>query len=419
MLDPRIRLRQAVERGNLPIVKRLVRRFPDLLENINPENGWSSLHYAGYHGHYHVCVFLVQEGHDQEEISLDHNRSTPLHLAASQNHEQTVHFLAQRIPRCLNWRNNDYETAVMVAARHGHDPCINLLLDFGANIDLGNRQNNRPIHIAAAYGHVKTLRTLVDRNADVQTPNAEGLRPVQYCSTYQVQDYLQSLIHEKQELSKKQALRNANAHNGSLTNGVSGSIGNGAAGTTSSTTGPSMSANGNGNNGKRMPGTPVVPHSPAKMNGSNGSLGDTNDTSQYVQQQPLQKPKRHRSFEVLSSAVKGSMSPSPPRKMNSNKPLPSSPTVNFANLPPPPPQPQFHKVPHSPKSSSSQHSSPVSSPALQSPQMPQATPETPKTPPLRTSHTIGTPSQLGFSTPRSRVLDISVSTGHQPRRSAD
>uniref|UniRef100_A0A060TJ62 ARAD1D44550p n=1 Tax=Blastobotrys adeninivorans TaxID=409370 RepID=A0A060TJ62_BLAAD len=418
MLDPRIRLRQAVEKGNLPIVKRLVRRFPDLLENINPENGWSSLHYAGYYGHYHVCLFLVQEGHDQEEISLDHNRSTPLHLAASQNHEQTVHFLAQRIPRCLNWRNNDYETAVMVAARHGHDPCINLLLDFGANIDLGNRQNNRPIHIAAAYGHVKTLRTLVDRNADVQTPNAEGLRPVQYCSTYQVQDYLQSLIHEKQELSKKQALRNANAHNGSLTNGVNrsvnGSIGNGAAGTS---TGPSTGVNGNGNSGKRVPGTPV-PYSPAKMNGSIANNGD-HDTSTYIQQQQPQKPKRHRSFEVLTSAVKGSMSPSPPRKMNSNKPLPSSPTVGFPHLPPPPPpQPQFHKVPHSPKSAS-QHSSPAPSPAIPSPQMPQATPEPPKTPPLRTSHTIGTPSQLGFSTPRSRVLDISVSTGHQPRRSAD
>jgi ankyrin repeat protein len=204
MLEPSVRLRRAVVNGNLPAVRRLVRRYPGLLENVDAKNGWTSLHYAGYHGHYLVCVFLVQQGHDQEEISLDHGRNTPLHLAASQNHEQTVHFLAQHIPRCLDWRNRDWETALLVAARRGHDPCINLLLDFGADINRGNAEGNRPIHVAAAYGHIKTLRTLVDRNADVQTPNAEGWRPVQYCSTYQVQDFLQSLIHEKAESTKKQ-----------------------------------------------------------------------------------------------------------------------------------------------------------------------------------------------------------------------
>ena len=204
MIEPSTRLRNSIEAGNLAIVQRLIRRYPYLLANINPYNGWSSLHYAGYHGHYLICVYLVQQGHDKDEISLDHHRMTPLHLAASQNHEQTVHFLAQHIPRCLNWVNTEQETALMVAARYGHDPCINLLLDFGADIDMGNRELNRPIHIAAAYGHLKTLRTLVDRNADVQTPNSEGWRPVQYCSTYQVQDYLQTLIHEKSESLRKQ-----------------------------------------------------------------------------------------------------------------------------------------------------------------------------------------------------------------------
>lgn len=197
------RLRLAIAHDKLAVVRRLVRRYPDLLENVDAANGWSSLHYAGYHGRYEICVFLVQQGHDREEISLAHDRSTPLHLAASQNHEQTVHFLAQHIPRSLNWVNADRETALMVATRHGHDPSINLLLDFGADIDRPGKAANRPIHIAAAYGHVKTLRTLVERGADVQTPNAEGLRPVQYCSNYQVQDYLQSLIHEKSEADKR------------------------------------------------------------------------------------------------------------------------------------------------------------------------------------------------------------------------
>lgn len=216
------RLRWAVVHGNLPIIKRLLRRFPDMLENPDPENGWTSLHYAGKYGHYLVCVDLVQRGHDRVEISLDHHRNTPLHLAAAENHEQTVHYLAQHMSRCLDWKNMEDETALMVAARRGNDPCINLLLDFGADIDLADRKGNRPIHIAAAYGHLKTLRTLIERNADTQCQNNEGLRPVQYCSTYQVQDYLQSLIHEKSESKKKQQAFYKPGANGSSTNLLSG-----------------------------------------------------------------------------------------------------------------------------------------------------------------------------------------------------
>lgn len=193
-----------------------------MLENPDPENGWTSLHYAGKHGHYLVCVDLVQRGHDRIEISLDHHRNTPLHLAAAENHEQTVHYLAQHMSRCLDWKNMEDETALMVAARRGNDPCINLLLDFGADIDLADRKGNRPIHIAAAYGHLKTLRTLIERNADTQCQNNEGLRPVQYCSTYQVQDYLQSLIHEKSESKKKQQAFYKPGANGSSTNLLSG-----------------------------------------------------------------------------------------------------------------------------------------------------------------------------------------------------
>ncbi len=56
MLDPSVRLRKAIKEDNLLVVKRLLRRFPELLRNTDPSNGWSSLHYAGYYGHYLICV---------------------------------------------------------------------------------------------------------------------------------------------------------------------------------------------------------------------------------------------------------------------------------------------------------------------------------------------------------------------------
>lgn len=197
--DPAARLRWAIVNDNLSLVTRIVRRYPDLLQQRDPANGWTSLHYAGYYGHYLICVFLINQGHDKDEISLDFDRNTPLHLAAQKNQEQTVHYLAQHIRRCLDWRNDQMESALMVAAKMGHQPCITLLLDFGANVDLPGPSGNRAIHIAAAYGHIKAIRTLVDRGADTSTSNSLGFTPLHYSLSYQVHDYLQALIADKKK----------------------------------------------------------------------------------------------------------------------------------------------------------------------------------------------------------------------------
>lgn len=273
MLDPSTRIRQAIISDNLAVVSRLVRRFPDLLENIDPKNGWSSLHYAGYYGHYLICTYLVSKGHDTVEVSLDFEQRTPLHLAASKNHEQTVHFLAQQqqfslrrednetttsktgtsvstttvsttpstpemtwdgentlasitsrsrassvlstgsnkkpkaeetktstdvsLARVLNWKDVRLQTALFVAAMHGHNPCVQLLLDFGADIDSCDGSGSRPIHMAAAYGHLKTIKTLIDRDADVQTPNQDGWTPLQFCASKDIEDYFRALVAER------------------------------------------------------------------------------------------------------------------------------------------------------------------------------------------------------------------------------
>lgn len=181
------------------MVTRIIKRHPDLLENPDPSNGWTSLHYAGYHGRYLICVFLIQSGHDQENISLDFERNTPLHLAAKQNQEQTVHYLSQHLRTCLDWPNTDLDTPLLVAAKAGHQPCITLLLDFGADVEKPGKDGNRAIHVAAAYGHLKAIRTLVERKADTSKPNSLGWKPEDYSYSYQVKEYISSLITERRK----------------------------------------------------------------------------------------------------------------------------------------------------------------------------------------------------------------------------
>ena len=190
------RLRQAIIDGRVQTVELIIERHPKLLKNTDTNNGWTSLHYAAFHGQYEICKLLINKGHDKLEVSLSHDRSTALHLAALRNRERSPHYLAQHLERSIDWKNEDHETALMVSVAHGNDPCVNLLLDFGADIELGDESGTRPLHVAAARGHVKTLRTLIDRGADANKPNFQGWTPADYSATVQVQTYLHTLIND-------------------------------------------------------------------------------------------------------------------------------------------------------------------------------------------------------------------------------
>lgn len=193
-MDTSQRLREAIRHNKLATVSLILERYPRLIENRDLSNGWTNLHYAAYHGHYQICVELITRGHDKKEVSLSIDRCTPLHLAALKNREQALHYLAQHIQRSIDWQNIRGHTALYVAAECGNDPCVNILADFGAQLDIGDLRGTRPLHVAAAYGYVKVLRTLVDRGADGMTPNDEGWSPSDFGSTKEVQQYLRTLL---------------------------------------------------------------------------------------------------------------------------------------------------------------------------------------------------------------------------------
>ncbi|ODQ66767.1 ankyrin [Nadsonia fulvescens var. elongata DSM 6958] len=204
MHDPGYRLRWAIINNQLSIVKRLLERFPDLLTNIDSSNGYSNLHYAASNGHHPICVYLVSKGHDKQEISLNFVRQTPLHLATASNHEQTVHFLCREFPHTIDGFKStpDKYTPIILAAKLGHDPVLNILLDFDADINAVDNKGNRAVHYAAAGGFVRVLRTLADRQADFETSNYEGWKPFQYAATYKIEDWIKNyLVQKKQQQS--------------------------------------------------------------------------------------------------------------------------------------------------------------------------------------------------------------------------
>ncbi|KAK9368749.1 ankyrin repeat-containing domain protein [Lipomyces kononenkoae] len=200
MQTPSSRLRKAIINNNLAIVERLLRRFPALLVNADITNGWTSLHYAAYHGHFEICVYLTSLGHDLNEISLDTLGYTPIHLSAMKNHEQTTHFLAQKFPHTLDMLTSSTKTIgytpLILASREGNDASVNILLDFGAEINKSDYEGNRAIHFASEYGHKKVMRTLIERGADYKTPNLLGWTALQYSFSSSSRGYLSAITLE-------------------------------------------------------------------------------------------------------------------------------------------------------------------------------------------------------------------------------
>ncbi|CCF57389.1 hypothetical protein KAFR_0C03980 [Kazachstania africana CBS 2517] len=166
LADPRERLRHAIISGNLLIVKRLLRRFPHLLYNNDPKNGWSSLHYASYHGHYLICLHLIQLGHEKVELSKTYKGNTCVHLSLIQGQEQTAHLLLQYFPNLINVPNNDGMLPIHIVCMHNYVQCLRLLVNVTTDINVKDRNDNTPIRICLEYNSLQCLELLLDRCQD-------------------------------------------------------------------------------------------------------------------------------------------------------------------------------------------------------------------------------------------------------------
>jgi ankyrin repeat protein len=70
--------------------------------------------------------------------------------------------------------NSLQETALHEAASNGHLEVCRLLLNWGANVDSLNWVKESPLHDTARRGHLSVVKLLVERGADVTIKNKNG-----------------------------------------------------------------------------------------------------------------------------------------------------------------------------------------------------------------------------------------------------
>lgn len=208
MTDPSIRLRNAIKEDNYFIVSRLLKRFPDLLDNIDPANGWSNLHYAAYHNNYQISELLLQNIHarfltvipeaadtnflsrlkdpnssvynqinDEDEIKLNFDKQTVLHVACIGDAAATLNLLLSYFNVCLDQRDINGFTPSHICCVKGFSNCLSILLENGAYPNLQDNDGDTPLHKAFQYSNIKCLEILIKYNADDELYNNVGWKP--------------------------------------------------------------------------------------------------------------------------------------------------------------------------------------------------------------------------------------------------
>ncbi len=182
----------AVESGWTPLVTATVRGNVDAVEmllkagaNPNLEDIYPQipLYYAAREGHMRIMQMLLNAGADVN----GHRESliTPLYGAVvfsgtAKGGIERVKVLLAAGAR-VNWRNQDGETPLFFAARHGDPEVVQLLIAAGADINAKNSQGTSVLKEAVVHakkpleGNIEIVRKLVFAGADYRGLEQEPL----------------------------------------------------------------------------------------------------------------------------------------------------------------------------------------------------------------------------------------------------
>ena len=86
------------------------------------------------------------------EIKLDYYGNTSLSWAAFYGDERSVRYCVEDVGFRVDWQNFNGETPLAMAIKGGDYDVVCILLEYGANPNVGNCSGEMPLHYAACFG---------------------------------------------------------------------------------------------------------------------------------------------------------------------------------------------------------------------------------------------------------------------------
>jgi ankyrin repeat protein/L-ascorbate metabolism protein UlaG (beta-lactamase superfamily) len=150
-------IHDAIRRGDLPAVQRLVASDSSLLGAKEPD-GSTPLHVAARTGNIEIAKYLLGAGADLR--AGDNENSNVLHLAAVGGRRDMIDLvLARGID--VNSADDNGMTAILFAVGYNHADLVPYLVSKGARIDCKTKHGTTLMHQAAYRGNLDLIKYLV------------------------------------------------------------------------------------------------------------------------------------------------------------------------------------------------------------------------------------------------------------------
>ena len=167
----RTALFEASSNGHTDVVKVLLESGANI--HTITKSGWTSLVAACGHGHYDIARMLLNKGYGT--VSPDPECSRGLVFASQNGHAKIVRMLLPLGE--VDMPQYDGKIALVQASKGGHLTTVEVLLQYGAKVDIIDGEGVTGLSIASQNGHSDTVILLIHYGAEVDLPASEyGMR---------------------------------------------------------------------------------------------------------------------------------------------------------------------------------------------------------------------------------------------------
>ncbi|KAI3855614.1 hypothetical protein MKX03_013999 [Papaver bracteatum] len=171
--------------GNLDRFKRLALKHVEAqgieVGKLVDKDGDGCLHFAADGGSLNICKYLL-ETLKFDVDSKDGKGYTPLFHAMSKGHLDTVRYLLEKGAN-VDASDGTNETPLQYAAREGDTKLMAFLLSKGAHVDVATRLGTA-LQMDAAFGHQDVVKMLLNHGANPNVGSHENVLKPLYLAIY-------------------------------------------------------------------------------------------------------------------------------------------------------------------------------------------------------------------------------------------
>lgn len=167
-------LNLAARRNDIETVRRLLKKLnPSCIDN----RGWTSLHEAAANDSYESLLLILKNA-DCRPLAETHEGHTALYLACRKNVSiNTIKALLESVEEIANFGSTECVTPLHVSSAQGNVEVMQLLIEYGAMVDVQDFDGDTPMHDAAMAKQFEAVATLLHAGADPEIINDSKYTP--------------------------------------------------------------------------------------------------------------------------------------------------------------------------------------------------------------------------------------------------